>query len=55
MSIRLPSSDIRANIERIQREMVVAKRGLESAMVSLDKLHLTLMVLRLDTEEEERK
>ena len=55
VSIRVSSPDVRAGIEKIQQEMVGKDRRLQSAMVSLDKLHLTLMVLRLESKEEEER
>ena len=55
VAIRVPSQQIRERLEGVQEEMVRAEPLLESSMVSLSKLHLTLMVLRLATPEEEEK
>jgi len=55
VSIRVASPAIKAGIERIQQEMVGKNRSLRSTLVSLDKLHLTLMVLKLESEEEEER
>ena len=55
VSIRISSPEIKANMERVQQEMQHRDRRLRSTMVSLDKLHLTLMVLRLDNSEEEKR
>lgn len=55
VAIHIRSPKIRENIERVQQEMLWRNRSLDSTMVSLDKLHITLMVLRLDNEGEEEK
>ena len=52
MSIRVPSQHIRDEIIACQEAMVEAEPALASTMVSLEKLHLTLMVMRLETEEQ---
>ena len=52
VSIRIPSAEIRDKLGKIQRAMVAYDKTLQSTLVSLDKLHLTLFVLRLDSEEE---
>ncbi len=55
ISIRIPSPDIKEKLTKLQDEMVKTNRYLRSSMVSLDKLHLTLMVMRLSNEEEEER
>lgn len=55
MAIRINSSLVRENIEKVQQEMVKRDQRLEPLMVSLDKLHFTLMVMRLSTTEEEER
>ena len=52
VAIRISSPQIRSSLERIQSSMTAVESRLGAAMVSLDKLHLTLMVLRLGEEEE---
>ena len=52
VAIRISSSEIRSSLERIQQSITSVESRLGPAMVSLDKLHLTLMVLRLGEEEE---
>ena len=52
VAIRIPSPQIRSSLESIQSSMTAAESRLGAAMVSLDKLHLTLMVLRLGEVEE---
>ena len=52
VAIRISSPQIRSSLERIQNSMTAVESRLGAAMVSLDKLHLTLMVLRLGEEEE---
>ena len=52
VSIRIPSAEIRDKLGEIQRAMVAYDKTLQSTLVSLDKLHLTLIILRLDSEEE---
>ena len=52
VSIRIPSAEIRDKLGEIQRAMVAYDKTLQSTLVSLDRLHLTLFVLRLDSEEE---
>lgn len=52
VAIRISSPQIRSSLERIQSSITAAESRLSAAMVSLDKLHLTLMVLRLGEEEE---
>ena len=52
VSIRIPSAEIRDKLGEIQRAMVAYDKTLQSTLVSLDTLHLTLFVLRLDSEDE---
>lgn len=52
VAIRISSPQIRSSLEYIQSSITSAERRLGPAMVSLDKLHLTLMVLKLGEEDE---
>ena len=52
VSVRIPSVEIRQNIETIQRGLVDYDGDLFYTLTSLDKLHLTLCVLRLDSNSE---
>lgn len=52
VSIRIPSVEIRHNIEAVQRGLVGYDDNLSNSLTSLDKLHLTLCVLRLDSDSE---
>ena len=52
VSVRIPSVEIRQNIETIQRGLVDYNGDLFYTLTSLDKLHLTLCVLRLDSDSE---
>lgn len=49
VAVRVKSSVIRERMERVQQDMVEGDRRLRRLLVSLDKLHITLMVLKLDT------
>ncbi len=51
VSVRIPSPQISEKIGEVQKGMLLSDKKLKSALVSLDKLHLTLMVLRLEGEE----
>ena len=55
ISIRVPSQDVREQLKSCQDEIVRFNPALDSTLVSLDKLHLTLMVIRLDGEEMEER
>ena len=55
VSVRVPSWFIRSNLQTVQEEMMREEPKLEPLMVSLLKLHITLMVLRLDTKEQEER
>ena len=52
VSVRIPSTEIRTKLGEVQQAMVAHDKMLQFTLVSLDKLHLTLFVLRLDSEEE---
>lgn len=52
VSVRIPSAEIRTKLGEVQQAMVAHDKMLQFTLVSLDKLHLTLFVLRLDSEEE---
>ena len=55
VSIHIQSPEVRTNVKKVQQEMVAKDRNLKSTMVSVNTLHITLMVLRLSSEEEERR
>lgn len=55
VSIRINSPIIKENMKKVQQEMVVRDSRLKPLMVSLDKLHLTLMVMQLKNKEEEER
>ena len=55
VSIWIPSPEIRNNVERVQQDMIRNEPLLESAMVPLEKLHITLMVMLLNSAEEEER
>ena len=55
VSIRIPSAEIRTKLGEIQQAMVAHDKTLQSTLVSLDRLHLTLFVLRLDSEEDTKR
>ena len=51
IAVRIPSAEIRGKIKLIQDAMLERQKKVKSTFVSLDKLHITLMVLRVDDEE----
>ena len=51
VSVRIPSAEIRGKMKEIQDAMLEKEKKVKSTLVSLDKLHITLMVLRIDGEE----
>jgi len=55
VSIHIRSPEIRANVQKFQQEMVGRDRNLKSTMVSVNTLHITLMVLKLTSEEDEKR
>ena len=55
IAVRVASWRIRDKVQQVQEQMVKEEPLLQSSMVSLDKLHLTLMVLKLDSEKEEER
>ena len=52
VAIRIPSWRIKSKLQELQEAMVESEPNLKSCLVSLNKLHLTMMVLRLNSEEE---
>ena len=52
VSVRIPSAEIRDKLGEIQEAMVAHDKKLQSTLVSLDRLHLTLFVIRLEGEAE---
>ena len=55
VSVRVPSWRIKSKLQEVQDYMVETEPCLKSCLVSLDKLHVTMMVLRLKDEEEIEK
>ena len=51
VSVRIPSVQIREKLKEVQDAMLSCERKLKSTFVPLEKLHLTLMVLRLEDTE----
>ena len=47
LSLRIQSPQIRASFEEVQQVLVEKDPKLKGALVSLDKLHITLMVMKL--------
>ncbi len=54
VSIRISSSVVRESVARVQQIMLHRDSKLKSTFVSIDKLHLTLLVLRLVNKEKEK-
>ena len=50
VAVRISSPSIRKQIEHVQNHMIQNDVSLKRVMTSLKKLHITLMVLRMDTE-----
>lgn len=50
VAVRISSPSIRKQIEHVQDHMIQNDVSLKRVMTSLKKLHITLMVLRMDTE-----
>ena len=50
VAVRISSPSIRKQIEHVQDRMIQNDVSLKRVMTSLNKLHITLMVLRMDTE-----
>ena len=48
VSIRIPSVEIRRKLQEVQDGMLARERRMKSNLVPLEKLHITLMVLRLE-------
>ena len=55
VSVRILSPEIRQKMEEVQQKMLERDKNLTSTFVSLMKSHLTLMVFRLNTEDEIEK
>ena len=55
VSVRVPSWRVKSKLQEVQDAMVEIEPCLKSCLVSLDKLHVTMMVLRLNDEEETEK
>jgi hypothetical protein len=55
VSLRVSSPSIRCGLEEVQIAMVEKDKAVESVLTSLDKLHVTLSVIRLENKEEEER
>ena len=55
VSLRIPSLSIRSELEQVQEAMVERDRDVKTALTSLYKLHVTLTVIRLESEDEIEK
>ena len=55
VSMRVSSPSIRQGLEAVQELMVEKDAEVESVLTSLDKLHITLSVIRLENEEEQER
>ena len=51
VSVRIPSAEIRGKMKEIQDAMLEKEKKVKSTFVSLNKLHITLMVLKVDGNE----
>ena len=54
VAVRVPSRHIREGLATVQSGMVEKEKAVQSALTSLDKLHITLSVIRLEDGDEER-
>ena len=54
VAVRVPSRHIREGLVAVQSGMVEKEKAVQSALTSLDKLHITLSVIRLKDGDEER-
>ena len=52
VAVRISSPSIRGSLELIQESLVEKNKKLKHTLVSLDKLHITMMVIKLGTDEE---
>jgi 2'-5' RNA ligase len=52
VAVRISSPFIRGSLELIQKSLVEKNKKLKHALVSLDKLHITMMVIKLGVDEE---
>ena len=55
VSMRVPSPSIRQGLEEVQKWMVEKDPDIKPALTSLNKLHITLSVIRLENEEEQER
>ena len=55
VSLRISSPSIRSRLEEVQRSMVEKDRAVKGVLTSLDKLHVTLGIIRLENKEEEQR
>ena len=54
VAVRVPSRHIREGLAAVQSGMVEKEKAVQSALTSLDKLHITLSVIRLEDGDEEK-
>ena len=55
VSLRIRSPSIRRGLEEVQNSMVEKDKDVKSVLTSLDKLHVTLSIIRLESREEEER
>lgn len=55
LSLRICSPVIRAGLKEVQDAMIERDEAMKDALTSLDKLHVTLSVIRLENAEEEAR
>lgn len=55
VSLRVSSPSIHKGLQAVQDGMVAKDKAVRSALTSLDKLHITLSVIRLETEEDQER
>ena len=54
IAVRIPCKNIHSSLDTVQKEMVRKEQTLRYTLTSLDKLHITLSVVRLEKQDEER-
>ena len=54
VAVRISSENIRSSLDAVQKEMVRKEQALRYTLISLDKLHITLSVVRLEKQDQER-
>ncbi len=52
VAVRVPSQHTRSKLQELQKAMVEIEPCLQSCLVPLEKLHITMMVLKLRNDQE---